>query len=299
MTGTRNLPNPTPPPSPRGPALVSEGLAVYRIGSGDPVLLMPAPHRFERVGLWEFDVLVDGLTELGRQVITYDPPGSGCSEGPARVTLGEVLECTDRALDACGISTPVDAVGHSMAGLALLAYAIERPQRIGRLVLIGTGSGGPAYMHATGALWNRTHPGFPGVAALGLLFYAWPRRATETLLNNYITRHSYVDGRFVTTDQVKWSDWVRQRAGHPEWHRVARKLDYRPRLGEIAVPTLVLCGRTDVQFPPPCSEELAAGIANARLVTFGASNHFPYIEEPVAFCDAVRDFLVPGSTRTG
>lgn len=137
------------------------------------------------------------------------------------------------------------------------------------------------------------------MAALGLLFYAWPRRATEALLNNYITRHSFVDRRFVATDPVRLSDWVRQRAGHPEWHRVARKLDYRPRLAEIAVPTLVLCGRADVQFAPACSEELAAGIADARLVTFGASNHFPFIEEPEAFWHAVRAFLAAGSTDTG
>lgn len=279
--------------------MLAAGLAVHRIGTGDPVLLMPAPHRFERVGLWAFDVLVDGLTSLGRQVITYDPPGSGRSEGPARVTLDEVLRCTDRALDACATSAPVDAVGHSMAGLALLAYALERPRRIGRLVLVGTGSGGPAYMRAAGALWNRSHPAFPGVAARGLLFYVWPRRATETLLNNDIARHSFVDQRFVATDRPRWRDWVRRPAGHPEWHRVARTLDYRPRLGEIAVPTLVLCGSADAQFALPCSEELAAGIPHARLVTFGASNHFPFIEEPEPFWNAVRDFLAPRPSHPG
>jgi pimeloyl-ACP methyl ester carboxylesterase len=286
----------TSPVSPaRRPHRIVDGLAVHRIGGGDPVLLMPAPHRFERVGLAEFDLLVDGLTGLGRQVVTYDPPGSGRSTQPARVTLDEVLECTDRALDACGIGRPVDAVGHSMAGLALLAYALERPRRIRRLVLVGTGSGGPAYMGAPGALWNRTHRGFPGLAALGLLFYAWPRRAPETLLNNYISRRSYVDPRFVTAERVHRQDWARPATGHPEWHRVARRLDYRSRLGEIAVPTLVLCGRFDVQFAPACSEELAAGIPHARLVLFEASNHFPFVEEPEAFWRVVRDFLGPAT----
>lgn len=56
-------------------------LAVHGIGSGEPVLLIPA-HRFECLGLPEFDVLIEGLTALGRQVITYDPPGSGSSPGP-------------------------------------------------------------------------------------------------------------------------------------------------------------------------------------------------------------------------
>ena len=293
VTGTGEQKEMPPVPPARRPHLIDNGLAVYRIGGGNPVLLMPAPHRFERVGLAEFDLLVDGLTGLGGQVVTYDPPGSGESTGPARVTLDEVLECTDRALDACDVDEPVDAAGHSMGGLALLAYALERPRRIRRLVLIGTGSGGPAYMGAPGALWNRTHRGFPGLAALGLLFNAWPRRATETLLNNYITQRSYVDRRFVTTERMQWHDWARPATGHPEWHRVARRLDYRSRLGEIAAPTLVLCGRFDVQFPPACSEELAAGIPHARLVLFEASNHFPFVEEPEAFWCAVRGFFGP------
>jgi pimeloyl-ACP methyl ester carboxylesterase len=152
VAGTGPHAHPSSSPAEFQPFRIAGGLAVYRLGRGEPVLLMPAPHRFERVGLAEFDSLADGLIQLGRQVITYDPPGSGRSAGPAQVSVDEVLECTDRALDACGLAQPVDAVGHSMAGLALLAYTLQQPHRIRRLVLIGTGSGGPAYMRAPGAL---------------------------------------------------------------------------------------------------------------------------------------------------
>lgn len=151
MAGAGPRAHPSPDPTEFLPFRIAGGLAVYRLGRGEPVLLMPAPHRFERVGLAGFDTLIGGLVRLGRQVITYDPPGSGRSAGPARVSVEEVLECTDRALDACCLAQPVDAVGHSMAGLALLAYTLQRPHRISRLVLIGTGSGGPAYMRAPGA----------------------------------------------------------------------------------------------------------------------------------------------------
>ena len=117
---------------------------------------MPGPHRFARTGLRATDVLVNGLTALGRRVITLDPPGSGLWRRPARLGMQEMLDCADEALEISGVNEHLDAVGHSMSGLALLAYAIERPRRIGRLVLIGTGSGGPAYMTAPGALWNQT-----------------------------------------------------------------------------------------------------------------------------------------------
>jgi pimeloyl-ACP methyl ester carboxylesterase len=102
-----------------------------------------------------------------------------------------------------------------MAGLVLLAYALDHPHRLRRLVLIGTGSGGPAYMAAPGALWNRTHPGFRGLAVPGLLHMAWPRRATETMLNNYITRRSFADPRLASATRVLPGDWLRHRRGNP------------------------------------------------------------------------------------
>jgi pimeloyl-ACP methyl ester carboxylesterase len=86
--------------------------------------------------------------------------------------MAEMHDCAEAALDACGIAGPVDGLGHSMGGLAMLAFAIEHPGRIRRLVLVGTGSGGRAYMAAPGALWNRSHPAFWRMAALGLLHIA-------------------------------------------------------------------------------------------------------------------------------
>ena len=178
-----------------------------------------------------------------------------------------------------------------MGGLALLAYAIERPARVRRLVLVGTGTGGPAYMRSPGALWNRTHPDFWGLAALGVLQMAVRTRGPERIMNNYIERRSYSDPRRAVGAPVGLRDWVRPRQGRTDWHRIARKLDYRPRLRNIDVPTLVLCGRDDPQFPPACSEELAAGIDGAEMVWFERSGHYPFIEEPEAFWAAVDHFL--------
>lgn len=271
---------------------IHDGLAVYRFGHGEPVLLMPAPHRFERPGLQSADALIDGLVALPRLVVTFDPPGSGRSTRAAHLGMKEMHDCADEALTTSGVVEAIDAVGHSMAGLTLLAYAIERPTRVRRLVLIGTGSGGPAYMTAPGALWNRSHPHFWRMACLSVLHIAWPRLGPERLLNNFIHRQSFCDERLANVKPIRISDWFRSKEGRTDWHWIARRLNYASRLTEIGVPTLILCGRHDPQYPLTCSEELGRGIKHARMIVFEHSGHFPYIEQPEQFWSATRDFLL-------
>jgi proline iminopeptidase len=270
---------------------IHNGLAIHRFGEGEPIFLMPGPHRFARPGLPMTDSLIDGLARLHREVIIFDPPGSGRSTRRSHLGMKEMLDCTDEALHVAGAVGAMDAVGHSMSGLALLAYAIERPARIKRLILVGTGSGGQAYMGARGALWNRSHPHFWRLALLGTLHIIWPRLGPERWLNNFIHRESFVDPRLADVRTITAADWFRPRQGRTDWHRIAKSLNYGPRLGEIAAPTLLLCGRHDPQFPPACSEDLARGIPNTRLIVLEHSGHFPFEEEPGPFWSAVDHFL--------
>jgi pimeloyl-ACP methyl ester carboxylesterase len=276
------------------PYAIQDGLAVYVVGDGEPVLLMPGPHRFQRPGLRSADALIDGLARLGRRVITFDPPGSGRSTRAARLGMAEMQQCTDEALRVAHVRGAVDAVGHSMGGLTLLGYALDRPARIRRMVLVGTGTGGRAYMNAPGALWNRSHPGFARLALLGSLHLVLRRLGSERMLINFIERKSIVDPRLCRPQPVAPADWLRPAVGRADWQRVARRIDYATRLGDIAAPVLVVCGRHDPQYPPACSEELAAGIHHAELIYFERSGHYPFIEEPPRFWTTVGAFLTGG-----
>ena len=66
--------------------------------------------------------------------------------------------------------------------------------------------------------------------------------------------------------------------------------DVTPRLGEIDVPTLVLCGRYD-EATPHQAEIIAAGIDGSELVVFEESAHMTPVEEPDRYLAVVRDFL--------
>lgn len=83
------------------PITINDGLAIYAVGDGEPVLLMPYPHGFSRVPAAE-GTLSSILQEMGRRVISFDPPGAYRSTRPARVDLPEMLSCAQEAIRASG-----------------------------------------------------------------------------------------------------------------------------------------------------------------------------------------------------
>ncbi|ODT48927.1 alpha/beta fold hydrolase [Devosia sp. 63-57] len=69
------------------------------------------------------------------------------------------------------------------------------------------------------------------------------------------------------------------------------RIDSRPFLQDIAVPTLVGVGAEDQLIPLPLSQEMAAAIPGAELVVFPDAGHIPTIENPAAVASAVHDWL--------
>lgn len=270
-----------------------DGLAVYRVGSGDPVLVLPYPHASTAQPMGE-DRLADAVAGLGRQVVTFDPPGAYRSRRPMAGDLAEMLDCAEESVALAGVPAPVDVVGHSMGSLCALALAIERPHLVRRLVLIGSCSGFAAVRR-----WSIPHNWRPGRdRRWWQAMWLGTRQMTGTgslsvhkRLDNLVERASFVDQRHVALQGVEPGDWRRPAPPRAGWLRQVRGVDFADRLTEVAVPTLLLVGRHDPQTPLPCSIELATGIGGAELVVFEHSGHAPFIEEPERFAAVVGEFL--------
>lgn len=67
--------------------------------------------------------------------------------------------------------------------------------------------------------------------------------------------------------------------------------DSRPTLNAIRCPTLVIVGDGDLLTPPERAEEIAAGIAGARLVTVPNAGHLSTLEQPRAVTAALVAFF--------
>jgi pimeloyl-ACP methyl ester carboxylesterase len=67
--------------------------------------------------------------------------------------------------------------------------------------------------------------------------------------------------------------------------------DNRPLLASIRCPTLVLVGREDALTPPPLAQEIAEGIAGAKLEIIADCGHLSSMEQPEAVNRALRAWL--------
>jgi pimeloyl-ACP methyl ester carboxylesterase len=276
------------------PVSINDGLAVYAVGSGEPVLLFPYPHAHTTVPMAQ-EPLAELLAGLGRTVVTFDVPGAYRSTRDPVGDMGEILRSAGETLDRLNIEGPVDVVGHSMGGLCALAFAIERPERTHRLVLIGSMSGFPA-----SARWGMPGSAFRIWDADYWRIIIWGIRinagrgnlAFHKKLQNLMEGTSYFDKTLFRALEIDEDDYEKGVPIRMIWGKnMYRRLSYADKLGSVQAPTLVLVGRYDQEASVPCSEELSQGIPDARLVVFERSGHFPFVEQLSLFTYTVRAFI--------
>jgi len=277
------------------PTTIRDGLAMYRVGEGEPLLVFPYPHAMTVSSMAEGS-LVEVLLRCGRSVITFDPPGAYASERPGLSTLDEMVACARETVGHLGVDEPLDVAGHSMGAFCALALAVDVPSMVRRLVLVGALSGFPAVKR-----WGMPHNwrwwrdrewwevGWYGTRTV----LGWDDLAVHKELSNAVEKASYVD----TTLAPQWSiapgDRGRPAPSRVEWQRNVRHYDLVPGLPGIEIPVLLLYGRHDPQTPLQMAEQLRDLLPEARLVVFDNSGHSPFVEEPQAFGQAVAEFLGP------
>jgi pimeloyl-ACP methyl ester carboxylesterase len=278
------------------PALIHNGLAIYSTGTGGPLLLMPYPHGFGVAPIVQ-GPLAGVLRERNQRVISFDPPGTFNTTRPACVSMPEMLGCAEETMSALKISQPLTLVGHSMGGFCAIAYALTYPQRIKRVIIIGSLASASAIQRARGLPWgnwltgwDRWHYIFWGFR---LSWELGGNLALHKQMLHLLTYASFVDKGLVPTIPIDPADRQRPAPVRDVWPRTifANRLDYRARLSDIRVPALIVVGRHDPQAPVLCSEEIARGIPGAQLIIFEHSGHYPFIEERDLFRQTVAEFL--------
>jgi len=170
-------------------------------------------------------------------------------------------------------------IGLSMGGYVSFEILRQAPERVVKLALLDT-SARPDTIEQTAA--RRAQISQIGKVPVGTLIDAiFPRLVDKS-------RHADAQLRQVIrqmAEVVGGSGFIRQQTA------IMGRPDSRPTLATIRCPTLVLVGEGDELTPPPVAEEMARGIAGARLVKVPECGHCSTLEQPERVTGALMDFL--------
>ena len=113
--------------------------AYRRFGNpiGTPIVLL----QHFMGNLDNYDPAITDALATGREVILTDNAGVGLSAGAAPETVGEMARDAASLIDALGLEQ-VDLFGFSMGGFVAQQIAVDRPELVRRLILVGTGPRG-------------------------------------------------------------------------------------------------------------------------------------------------------------
>jgi proline iminopeptidase len=226
------------------------------------------------------------------QLILYDLRGCGeTGDAPDDSYRHEDFVADLDALRAHLGLDRVALLGTSYGGFISLEYAVRHQDRLHHLILADTAA---SHDHHDAAKKNALESGLPGIDTETL----------DALFSGRIRDDAHFREAFaaiqplyrVTPDPKQDSERLDAIVFRYQTHNFAFSknlddYDLRPGLGEIRVPTLVICGRHDWITPLDQSEYIAANIPGARLAVFDHSGHGPMAEENDAFLDEVRSFL--------
>jgi len=238
------------------------------------------------------------MVEAGYRVVTYDQLGCGKSDQPNDPKLWTIaryvreVETVRKALDL----GPVHLLGHSWGGWLGIEYALTYPKSIRTFVLSSTSADMPhlvseldrlrralgpetvAMMQRHEAEGSLEHPEYQ--AAVTILNYrhvhrldALPEPLKASLESWNMGPYETMQGpnEFLFTGNLK------------DWNRI-------PRMGEIAVPCLVIVGEHD-ELTPACAMRMHRALPNSEIAVLRNCSHLAMYEDPAAYFARLSSFL--------
>lgn len=214
------------------------------------------------------------------RVIVYDHRGTGRSDRAllATVTVDHLADDIAALMDALGIAR-AHVMGHAAGGVAGLALALRKPERLRKLVVVNG--------------WARPDPHFLRCFAvrLALLRDSGPEaylRAQPIFLYpaTWISEHS------AALD----AELPHQLAAFPGRETMEKRIaalaafDVSRKIEALAVPLLALAAKDDMLVPHTASEAFEAA-PNAILAWMGWGGHACNVTDPGTFNLLVLDYL--------
>lgn len=169
--------------------------------------------------------------------------------------------------------------GLSMGGYVAMEMMRQQPNRITRLALMDTSAraetdDGRRKRRGLIELTNRGD--FKGVTPRLMPTLIAPMR-----LNDEVITKTIID----MAARVGKDAFINQQTA------ILNRIDSRPHLSLITVPTLVVCGKEDARTPPEHSYEIASHIKHAEVHVIEGAGHLAPLEQPAAVNPIIKKWL--------
>ena len=226
--------------------------------------------------------VTDGFA-ADHEVILFNNTGVASSRGE---TPGTVAEMTRDALtfcDALGLKQ-FHVVGFSLGGMIAQQMALEHPERIKRIILLGTGPrGGEGMEFAELSAEEQADP----VRFLLTAFFS-PTEASQAAGRAYLKRLAARTQDRDLPVSPKTAD--AQLRAIREWGQVPSR-DRYATLKDIKHPTLIVHGNKDIVVQPINALILAQKLPNAQLIMYPDSSHGAQYQHADLFLQHAKLFL--------
>lgn len=252
----------------------------HEAGSGETVVFIHGSG--PGVTAWANWRLVLPVLAQRFHVLACDLLGFGYSERPDGITYSKDVWVDHLLafLDAKGVRR-CSLVGNSLGGGLALALTTRVPERIERLVLMGSTGVHFELTPGLDAVWGY-RPGVDAMRELITDYFSYDRS---------IVTDSLVQLRYEASIQPGFQESYERMFPAPRQRGVDELVTPSDALRALQTPTLMVHGREDKVVPPSTSYALLDLIPNAELHVFGKCGHWTQIERTDAFNALVERFL--------
>jgi len=255
--------------------------AYRRFGKAGTVPLLFLGYFNANMDAW--DPAVTNSLAADHEVILFDNAGVGASGGETPYTVAQMMHQCVAFCRALGLKA-IHVVGFSLGGMIAQQLALDHPDLVQRLILLGTAPrGGEGLTFTELSAEEQANP----VAFLLGAFFT-PSDASQAAGRQYMKR---LESRTKDRDlPVSRNSVVAQLAAIREWGTIPASGRYAT-LQKITHPTLIVHGNKDVVVGPLNALILAEQLPNAQLIVYSDSSHGAQYQHARTFLQHVKLFL--------